>query len=147
MVHQLDDVFCEFFWPDSVKFTNKGCFFSSRKIKSNIFVLDWQKMSLTLCLYFCFLFIPQSIEIKFFGFLGRRNKGSNTGKRARRKNLRHPRERFLVSNEALPSWRPIEIGVWFFSSLIFYWKYSIFHTWNMTSKVRKRTSRNTKKWK
>jgi hypothetical protein len=22
---------------------------------------------------------------------------------------RHPRERFLVSNEALPSWRPIEI--------------------------------------
>jgi len=26
--------------------------------------------------------------------------GSNTGKRARRKNLRHPRERFLVSNEA-----------------------------------------------
>jgi hypothetical protein len=38
-----------------------------------------------------------------------RHKGSNTGKRARRKNLRHPRERFLVSNEALPSWRPIEI--------------------------------------
>ena len=33
----------------------------------------------------------------------------NTGKRARRKNLRHPRERFLVSNEALPNWRPIEI--------------------------------------
>ena len=49
------------------------------------------------------------------------------------------------------------------SSLIFYWEYSIFlhekpHTWNMTwhifwrhwrmtSKVRKRTSRNTKKWK
>jgi hypothetical protein len=48
-------------------------------------------------------------------------------------------------------------------SLTFYWKYSIFlhetpHTWNMTwhifwrhwrmtSKVRKRTSRNTKKWK
>ena len=48
-------------------------------------------------------------------------------------------------------------------SLIFYWKYSIFlhetpHTWNMTwhifwrhwrmmSKVWKRTSRNTKKWK
>jgi hypothetical protein len=48
-------------------------------------------------------------------------------------------------------------------SLIFYWKYSIFlhetpHTWNMTwhifwrhwrmtSKVRKRTSRKTKKWK
>jgi hypothetical protein len=48
-------------------------------------------------------------------------------------------------------------------SLIFYWKYSIFlhetpHTWNMTwhifwrhwrmtSKVRKRKSRNTKKWK
>jgi hypothetical protein len=38
-----------------------------------------------------------------------RHKGSNTGKRARWKNLRHPRERFLVSNEALPSWRPIEI--------------------------------------
>ena len=38
-----------------------------------------------------------------------RNKGSNTGKRARRKNLRHPRERFLVSNEAPPIWRPIEI--------------------------------------
>ena len=38
-----------------------------------------------------------------------RHKGSNSGKRARRKNLRHPRERFLVSNEAPPSWRPIEI--------------------------------------
>jgi len=38
-----------------------------------------------------------------------RNKGSNTGKRVRRKNLRHPRERFLVSNEAPLSWRPIEI--------------------------------------
>ena len=38
-----------------------------------------------------------------------RYEGSNTGKRARRKNLRHPRERFLVSNEAQPSWRPIEI--------------------------------------
>ena len=38
-----------------------------------------------------------------------RHKGSNTGKRARRKNFRHPRERFLVSNEALPSWRSIEI--------------------------------------
>jgi hypothetical protein len=49
-----------------------------------------------------------------------RCKGSNTGKRARRKNLRHPRERFLVSNEAPPSWRPIEIfptGVWDFSLL------------------------------
>jgi hypothetical protein len=37
------------------------------------------------------------------------------GKRARRKNLRHPRERFLVSNEAPSSWRPLEIfsaGVW-----------------------------------
>jgi hypothetical protein len=47
-------------------------------------------------------------------------KGSNTSKRARRKNLRHPRERFLVSNEALSSWRPIEIfpaGVWDFSVL------------------------------
>ena len=41
-------------------------------------------------------------------------------------------------------------------SLIFYWKYSIFlhetwhifwRHWRMTSKVRKRTSRNTKKWK
>jgi hypothetical protein len=44
-----------------------------------------------------------------------RYKGSNTGKRARRK-----RERFLVSNEALPSWRPIEIfpaSVWDFSVL------------------------------
>ena len=40
---------------------------------------------------------------------GVRNKGSNTGKRARRKNLRHSRERFLLSNEALLSWRPIEI--------------------------------------
>jgi hypothetical protein len=38
-----------------------------------------------------------------------RYKGSNTGKRARRKNLRHPRERFLVYIEAPPSWRPIEI--------------------------------------
>jgi hypothetical protein len=38
-----------------------------------------------------------------------RYKGSNTGKRARQNNLRHPRERFLVSNEAPPSWRPIEI--------------------------------------
>ena len=38
-----------------------------------------------------------------------RYKGSNTGKRARQKNLRHPRETFLVSNEAQPSWRPIEI--------------------------------------
>jgi hypothetical protein len=47
-------------------------------------------------------------------------KGSNTGKRARRKNLRHPRERLLVSNEDPPSWRPIEIfpaGVWDFSVL------------------------------
>jgi hypothetical protein len=66
---------------------------------------------------------------------GARYKGSNTGKRARRKNLRHPRERFkrarrenlrhprerfLVSNEAPPSWKPIEIfpaGVWDFSLL------------------------------
>jgi hypothetical protein len=50
----------------------------------------------------------------------KRYKGSNTGKRARRKNLRHPREIFLVSNEAPPSWRPIEIfpvGVWEFSVL------------------------------
>jgi hypothetical protein len=31
-------------------------------------------------------------------------KGSNNGKRARRKNLRQPRERFLISNEAPPSW-------------------------------------------
>ena len=40
--------------------------------------------------------------------------------RARRKNLRHRRERLLVSNEALPSCRPIEIfpaGVWDFSVL------------------------------
>ena len=69
-----------------------------------------------------------------------RYKGSNTGKRERQKNLKHPRERFLLPNEAPPSWRPIEIfpaGVWDFSvlpsyrclilfSLIFYWKYSIF---------------------
>ena len=40
---------------------------------------------------------------------GGRCEGSNTGKRTRQKNLRHPRERFLVSNEALSSWRPIEI--------------------------------------
>jgi hypothetical protein len=39
----------------------------------------------------------------------KRHKGYKTGKRARQKNLRHPRERFLVSNEAPPSWRPIEI--------------------------------------
>ena len=38
-----------------------------------------------------------------------RYKGSNTGKRARRKNLRHPRERFLVFNEGPPNWRPIYI--------------------------------------
>jgi hypothetical protein len=47
-------------------------------------------------------------------------KESNTGKRARRKNLRHPRERFLVSNEAPPIWRPIEIfsaDVWDFFRL------------------------------
>ena len=30
-----------------------------------------------------------------------RHKGSNTGKRARRKNLRHPRERFLETNRNL----------------------------------------------
>jgi hypothetical protein len=39
----------------------------------------------------------------------KRHKGSNTGKRARRKYLRHQRESFLVSNEAPPSWRPIDI--------------------------------------
>jgi hypothetical protein len=38
-----------------------------------------------------------------------RHKGSNIGKRARWKNLRHPRERFLVSNGDPLSWRPIEI--------------------------------------
>jgi hypothetical protein len=38
-------------------------------------------------------------------------KGSNTGKRARRKNLRHPREKILVSNEIFPA------GVWDFSVL------------------------------
>jgi hypothetical protein len=37
------------------------------------------------------------------------NKGSNTGKRARRKNLRHPRKRFLVFNEDPPSWRQYKI--------------------------------------
>jgi hypothetical protein len=37
-----------------------------------------------------------------------RYKGSNTGKRARRKNLRHPRERFLVCNEALLSYTHLE---------------------------------------
>ena len=52
--------------------------------------------------------------------ISKRYKWSNTGKtkRARRKNLRHPRKRFLVSNEAPPSWRSIEIfpaGVWDFS--------------------------------
>ena len=49
-----------------------------------------------------------------------RYKRSNTGKRARRKNLRHKRERFLGSIEAPPSWRPIEIFpacVWDFSIL------------------------------
>ena len=53
-------------------------------------------------------------------FSGKRYKGSNTGKRASRKNLRYPRERFLVSNKAPPSWRPIEIfpaGVWDFCIL------------------------------
>ena len=54
-------------------------------------------------IYLCILIIGMTC----FGM--QRYKGSNTGKRARRKNLRHPRERFLVSNEALPSWRPIEI--------------------------------------
>ena len=42
-------------------------------------------------------------------FIVRRNEGSNTGKKTRRKNLRHPRERLLVSNEAQPSLRPIKI--------------------------------------
>ena len=106
-----------------------------------------------------------------------RYKGSNIGKRARQKNLRHPRKNFYWSptrqslagdqksfpwvSEIFPSC-PLS-GVWFFFSLTFYWKYSIFlhetpHTWNMTwhifwrhwrmtLKVRKRTSRNTKKWK
>ena len=43
---------------------------------------------------------------KLFSFIQSsfRYKGSNTGKRSR-----HPWERFLVSNEAPPSWRPIEI--------------------------------------
>jgi hypothetical protein len=39
----------------------------------------------------------------------------NTGKRERRKNLRHPQERFLlVSNPAEPRWRPeiFPLGVW-----------------------------------
>jgi len=47
-------------------------------------------------------------------------KESNTGKRARRKNLRHPQERFLlVSNSAEPRWRPeiFPLGVWNFSVL------------------------------
>ena len=57
-----------------------------------------------------FLNIPEKYQSwKFILHLMKRYKGSNTGKRARRKNLRHPRERFLVSNEALPSWRSIEI--------------------------------------
>ena len=70
-------------------------------------------------------------------FSGKRYKGSNTGKRARRKNLRYPRERFLVSNEALPSWRPIEIfpaGVWNFSVLPSYRCLILFST-NISLKV------------
>jgi hypothetical protein len=50
----------------------------------------------------------------------KRHKGSTTGKRARRKNLRHLRERFLlVSNTAEPRWRPeiFPLGVWDFSVL------------------------------
>ena len=107
----------------------------------------------------------------------KRHKGSNTGKRARRKisdtcrkdfywsptqqNLVRDQKSFPWVSEIFPSC-PLT-GVWFFFSLIFYWKYSIFlhetpHTWNMTwhifcrhrrmtSKVLKRISRNTKKWK
>ena len=98
--------------------------------------------------------------IKCLFFTNKRYKGSNTSKRARRKNLRHPRERYLVSNVA-PSC-PLT-GVWFFFSLIYHWKYSIvlhettrtwhmmwhifWRHWRLTSKVRKRTSINTKKWK
>jgi hypothetical protein len=74
--------------------------------------------------------------------LCQRNNGSNTGKKARRKNLRQLRERFLVS-KSFPRVSKIFLScpltsVWFFFSLIFYWKYSIFlhetphHTWNMT---------------
>jgi len=78
-----------------------------------------------------------------------RHKGSNTGKRARRKNLRHPRERFLVSNEALPSWRPIEIfpaGVWDFSvlpsyrCLILFLTNLTFRNYNLDRKLK------TQKW-
>jgi len=67
-----------------------------------------------------------------------RYKGSNTGKKARRKNLRHPRERFMVSNEPPPSWRPIEIfpaGVWDFSVLPSYRCLILFLT-NIVLKVR-----------
>ena len=37
-----------------------------------------------------------STRFFFIYIFSLRNKGSNTGKRARRKNLRHPRERFLA---------------------------------------------------
>ena len=60
-----------------------------------------------------------------------RYKGSNTGKRARRKNIIHLRERFLVSNEAPPSWRPIYIfpaAVWDFSVLPSCWCLILFLT-------------------
>jgi len=49
--------------------------------------------------------------------------GFNTGKRARRKNLRHPRERFLVSNED-----NILLKVQYFPSLDTpYMKYDVTH--------------------
>jgi hypothetical protein len=52
-------------------------------------------------------------------------------------NLRHPRDRFLVSNEDLPSWRPVEIfptGVWDFSVLPSYRCLILFFT-NILLKV------------
>jgi hypothetical protein len=74
-------------------------------------------------------------------------------------NTHHIKLTFVTPIDKLSSFLPI----FELFSLIFYWKYSIFlhetpHLWNMTwhifwrhwrmtSKVRKRTSRNTKKWK
>jgi hypothetical protein len=65
-------------------------------------------------------FVTNSNKINIFCFSSMTYKGSNTGKRARRIYLRHPKERVLVSNDAPSSWRPIEIfpvGVWDFSVL------------------------------
>ena len=107
--------------------------------------LHWRhfdKSSISIRALICFAWNGLLITFHISGFaftailLGERSifarhKGSNTGKRARRKNLRHPRERFLVSNEAPSSWRPIEIfpvGVWDFSALPSYRCFILFLT-------------------